>query len=63
MAGFYFRPELEDGTPADPPTLHTAVPIGRLVTTGPKKVRSGGQVPAAPCHSLRGEGLRRRDAG
>jgi hypothetical protein len=26
MAGFYFRLELEDGTPADPPTLHTAVP-------------------------------------
>jgi hypothetical protein len=26
MAGFYFRLELEDGTPADPPILHTAVP-------------------------------------
>jgi hypothetical protein len=26
MAGFYFRLELEDGTPADPPTLYTAVP-------------------------------------
>jgi hypothetical protein len=26
MAGFYFRLELEDGTPADPPVLHTAVP-------------------------------------
>ena len=25
-AGFYFRLENEDGTPADPPTLHTAVP-------------------------------------
>jgi hypothetical protein len=26
MAGFTFRLEHEDGTPADPPTLHTAVP-------------------------------------
>jgi hypothetical protein len=26
MAGFFFRLELEDGTPADPPVLHTAVP-------------------------------------
>src|SRR5215218_9447748 len=26
MAGFYFRLELEDGTPAEPPVLHTAVP-------------------------------------
>jgi hypothetical protein len=26
MAGFTFRLENEDGTPADPPTLHTAVP-------------------------------------
>jgi hypothetical protein len=26
MAGFYFKLELEDGTPADPSTLHTAVP-------------------------------------
>jgi hypothetical protein len=26
MAGFYFRLEHHDGTPADPPTLHTAVP-------------------------------------
>jgi hypothetical protein len=26
MAGFTFRLELEDGTPADPPVLHTAVP-------------------------------------
>jgi hypothetical protein len=26
MAGFYFRLELEDGTSAAPPTLHTAVP-------------------------------------
>ena len=26
MAGFYFKLELEDGTPGDPPILHTAVP-------------------------------------
>jgi hypothetical protein len=26
MAGFCFSLELEDGTPADPPVLHTAVP-------------------------------------
>jgi hypothetical protein len=26
MAGFTFRLEHEDGTPADPPVLHTAVP-------------------------------------
>jgi hypothetical protein len=26
MAGFTFRLEHDDGTPADPPVLHTAVP-------------------------------------
>jgi hypothetical protein len=26
MAGFTFKLEQEDGTPAEPPTLHTAVP-------------------------------------
>jgi hypothetical protein len=26
MTGFYFRLELADGTPADPPVLHTAAP-------------------------------------
>ena len=26
MAGFHFMLENEDGTPADPPVLHTAVP-------------------------------------
>jgi hypothetical protein len=26
MAGFTYRLELEDGTPADPPSLETAVP-------------------------------------
>jgi hypothetical protein len=25
MTGFFFRLEREDGTPADPPVLHTAV--------------------------------------
>jgi hypothetical protein len=28
MAGFTFRLEHEDGSPADPPTFHTAVPLG-----------------------------------
>jgi len=35
MAGFYFRLEHEDGTPADPPTLHTAVPNWRAGDTIP----------------------------
>jgi hypothetical protein len=30
MAGFTYRLELEDGTPADPPTLETAVPTWRI---------------------------------
>jgi hypothetical protein len=29
MAGFTYRLELEDGTPADPPTFNTAVPNWR----------------------------------
>jgi hypothetical protein len=29
MAGFTYRLELEDGTPADPPTFETAVPTWR----------------------------------
>jgi hypothetical protein len=28
MAGFTFRLEHEDGSPADPLTFHTAVPLG-----------------------------------
>jgi hypothetical protein len=32
---FYFKLEHEDGTPADPPTLHTAVPNWRPVDTIP----------------------------
>jgi hypothetical protein len=35
MAGFFFRLEYEDGTPADPPTLHTAVPNWRPGDTIP----------------------------
>ena len=40
MAGFSFsfRREYEDGTPADPPTLHTAVPTwnpGDTIPLGP----------------------------
>jgi hypothetical protein len=29
MAGFFFRLETADGTPAEPPTLHSAVPNWR----------------------------------
>jgi hypothetical protein len=35
MAGFTYRLELEDGTPADPPTLETAVPTWRVGDTIP----------------------------
>jgi hypothetical protein len=35
MAGFTFRLELEDGTPADPPTFRTAVPTWRPGDTIP----------------------------
>jgi hypothetical protein len=37
MAGFTFRLEHEDGTPADPPTLHTVVPTwtaGEMIPLG-----------------------------
>jgi hypothetical protein len=33
MAGFTFRLELEDGTPADPPTFRAAVPNWRAADT------------------------------
>jgi hypothetical protein len=33
MAGFTFRLELEDGTPADPPTVRAAVPNWRAADT------------------------------
>ena len=35
MAGFTYRLELEDGTPADPPTFETAVPTWRAGDTIP----------------------------
>jgi hypothetical protein len=33
MAGFTYRLEHEDGTPADPPTFHTVVPTWRAGDT------------------------------
>jgi hypothetical protein len=48
---FYFRLEHEDGTPADPPTLHTAVPNWRPGDTIPLGHRT-----------LRVVGLRDEDA-
>jgi hypothetical protein len=35
MAGFTYRLELEDGTPADPPILDTATPTWRIGDTIP----------------------------
>ena len=35
MAGFTFRLEHEDATPADPPTLHTVVPTWQAGDTIP----------------------------
>jgi hypothetical protein len=35
MAGFTFKLEHEDGTPADPPVLHTAVPTWDVSDTIP----------------------------
>jgi hypothetical protein len=43
MAGFFFKLELKDGTPADPPTLHTAVP----------NWRPGDTIPLGPDRALR----------
>jgi hypothetical protein len=43
MAGFTFRLDHEDGTPADPPTLHTAVP----------NWRAGDTIPLGPDRTLR----------
>jgi hypothetical protein len=42
MAGFTFRLENEDGTPADPPTLHTAVPNWQAGDTIPLTPARGG---------------------
>jgi hypothetical protein len=35
MAGFFFRLETTDGSAADPPTLHSAVPNWRVGDTIP----------------------------
>jgi hypothetical protein len=43
MAGFFLKLELKDGTPADPPTLHTAVP----------NWRPGDTIPLGPDRALR----------
>lgn len=45
MAGFTFRLELSDGTPADPPVLHTAVPnwqAGDTIPLGTRTLRVTG---------------------
>jgi hypothetical protein len=39
MGSFVYRLELEDGTPADPPTLRTAVPTWR----GGERSRKAGE--------------------
>jgi hypothetical protein len=39
MAGFHFRLELDDGTPASPPVLHTAVPSWQSRRHDPAPVR------------------------
>ena len=46
MAGFLFRLETEDGKPADPPTLHAAVPdwkAGHEIYFGHKTLRVVGR--------------------
>jgi hypothetical protein len=40
MAGFTYRLEHEDGTPADPPTFHTVVPTSRAGDTIPRGRRT-----------------------
>jgi hypothetical protein len=40
MAGFTYRLELEDGTPADPPMFRTAVPTWRAGDTIPLGIRT-----------------------
>jgi hypothetical protein len=48
VAGFFFKIEQEDGIPADPSTLHTAVPNWALATrfqlaeTGPSASSKSG---------------------
>ena len=46
--GFMYRLELEDGTPADPPTFTAAVP----------NWKPGDTIPLGPGHSLRVLGVR-----
>jgi hypothetical protein len=48
MAGFTFRLEREDGTPAEPPTFHAAVP----------NWQAGGSLPLGDGGSLRVIGVR-----
>jgi hypothetical protein len=52
MAGFLFRLETEDGTPADPPTLESAVP----------NWRAGDEIPLGRDRTLRVVGIRDDDA-
>jgi hypothetical protein len=40
MAGFTYRLEQEDGTPADPPTFKTVVPTWRVGDTIPPRRRT-----------------------
>jgi hypothetical protein len=46
---FMFKLVLEDGTPADPPVLDTAVPnwrSGDVITLGPSRSLRGDRLPA-----------------
>jgi hypothetical protein len=52
MAGFFFRLETADGSPAEPPTLHSAVP----------NWRAGDSIPFG-YKTLRVVGVRDDDAG
>jgi hypothetical protein len=52
MAGFTFRLEHEDGTPADPPTFHTAVP----------NWQTGDTIPLGAGSALRVIAIRANDA-
>jgi hypothetical protein len=52
MAGFYFRLEREDGTPADPRVLHTAAPHWQ----------AGDTIPLGADRTLRVVAIRDNDA-
>jgi hypothetical protein len=58
MAGFTFKLEQEDGTPADPPVIHSAVPTCRPATPFPNVVRSVARVPRPVL-----EGLLQKEVG